>query len=147
MAIYRPSKPRYRLVLIAAAIGLLVGIVTGLVLGNDEPDPVESVREISVTLTEASSVLEIVEIEYEEALEDGTGEGDAEYEGALDALARSRTSWTEVRPAVELLAPETASEVDALYGDLDQAMTDEALPEEINELTGELSELLDPETQ
>lgn len=145
MAIYRPQRPRYKLVLGAALVGLVVGLVTGLLLGRDEPDPVEAVREIRVTLTQASSSLEIVEIEYAEALDDGSGEGDPEYEGALDALARSRAHWRRARPAIDLLAPEDAATIDSRYDELRQAMEDEALPEEINELTAELSSLLDPE--
>ena len=145
MAIYRPQKPRYRLVLGAAVVGLLVGLVAGLILGGDDPDPVDAVREIRVTLTEASSLLEIVEIEYAEALEDGSGAGDPEYEGALDAFARSRSHWRRARPAIDLLASDDAATIDARYEDLETAMEAEALPEEVNELTAELSDMLDPE--
>ena len=146
MAIYRPSKPRYRIVPVAAIVGLLVGLLAGLVLAGGDPEPVEAVREIRTTLTEASSVLEIVEIEYEEALEDGSGDGNAEYEGARDALERSRSLWAEARPSVDLLAPQEAEEIDSLYEELGDAVADEALPEQVNELIAELSALLDAES-
>ncbi|MDQ4095002.1 MAG: hypothetical protein M3174_02190, partial [Actinomycetota bacterium] len=125
---------------------LLVGLVAGLIVGSEDPDPVEAVREVRVTLTEAASLLEIVEIEYAEALEDGSGAGDQEYEGALDALARSRSHWRRARPALALLESDDASAIDARYEELQQAMESEALPEEINQLTAELSQMLDPET-
>lgn len=145
MAIYRPSKPRYRLVLGALATGLVGGLVGGLIVGGDEADPIEAVREIRVTLTEASSLLEIVEIEYSEALEDGTGAGDPEYEGARDALARSRSHWQRARPALDLLAPDDVDDIDAGYEELEQAVADEALAEEVNELTDDLTQMLDPD--
>lgn len=147
MAIYRPTKPRYRLVIATAVAGLVVGFVAGLIVGRDEPDPVEAAREVRVTLTQASSVLEIVEIEYAEALEDGSGVGDREYEGAKDALARSRSHWEQARPVMRLLAPDEVAGVDARYDELEQAVDEEALPEEVNELTSELGEMLDPQQE
>ncbi|MDQ4142585.1 MAG: hypothetical protein M3198_02395, partial [Actinomycetota bacterium] len=133
------------LVLIAGAVGLLVGLVAGLVLGSDDPAPEEAAREVRVTLTEASSLLEVEEIEYEEALEDGSGAGEQEYEGARDALARSRARWEEARPSVRIIAPDSAAQIDRHYAELEQAVDDEALPEEVNALIGDLSEALDPE--
>ena len=144
MAIYRPPRPRYRIVLVAAAVGLVVGLVCGLILGSGDPDPEEAVREVRVILTEASSLLEVVEVEYAEALEDGSGEGEPEYEGSVDALTRSRARWTEARPALRLIAPGSAEEIDALYAELERAVEDEALPEEVNGVIADLSRALDP---
>ncbi len=145
MAIYRPSRPRYRVVLIAAAAGLVTGFVAGWIVGDEDPDPATAVREVRVSLTEAASLLEVVEVEYEEALGDGSGEGDPEYEGARDALTRSRSRWGDARAAVEVLTPEAAAEVDRQYDELEQAVEREALPEEVNAMIGDLSEALVPD--
>ena len=144
MAIYRPPRPRYRIALLCLGIGLLTGLATGLVLGGGESDPRTTAQEVRVSLVEAASLLEIVEIEYEEGLE-ATGDiQNQELSGARDALQRSRQRWGEAKGLLELIDPSGTEEIDAAYSNLQEVMEQEAAAEVVAELTADLGEILDP---
>lgn len=115
VAIYRPPQARWPLALAAGIGGLLIGMVAGLVLGSDDPDPNETASAIRATLAAAAGSLEVAQIEYREAVSDGGVERRTEYEGSLDALDSSRSNYRTVRPALETLVPSLVQEVDDLY--------------------------------
>lgn len=142
MAIYRPTKPRYKTLLLTGAVGVAAGLVLGLLLGGGDPAPEEAAREVRVSLSEAASVLEIVQIEYSEATEGGGGE--QELEGARDALARSRTLWRDARATFLVLDPDRAEEIDALYDDLANSLDSGSTPDEVDAAVDQLSAALEP---
>lgn len=144
MAIYRPAKARWPTALAAAIVGLLVGLLVGyLAFGRAEPDPAEALRELDATLTGAAGVLEVAEIEYAESVEDGEVVREPEYQGALDALERSRTRYEEVKGALESVAPDATARLDAAYDELESAMSARAPDDEIADLIDRLTALLE----
>lgn len=142
MAIYRPQRRRWTLAAAAAAAGLLVGLVVGWGLLRPDPDPVEAIEEVQRALVQAAGTLEVVEIEYEESVEDGRVVTSAEYEGARSALASSRERYLAVRDAVAAISPDGASRIDDAYGELEGLVAGLAPVEEVSALVEELREML-----
>ena len=89
-------------------------------------------------------MLEVVEIEYEESVEEGRVISDPEYAGARDALARSRSSYEEVRAAVAAFDPARTDSLDGAYDELDSMVRQRADPSEVAAAVDELTELLEP---
>lgn len=146
MAIYRPPKPRWRLALLCALAGLAVGLVLGLVLAADDQDPTDAAHAIRAELVAAAGSLEVAAIEYEESVVDGDVVAEAEYEGAVGALASSRERFDEVRPALVSLLPAHVDPIDALYEEIEQSMTARVDAAEVTDSIEQLIALLEGET-
>lgn len=142
MAIYKPPKARWPLALFAGALGLLIGIGIGFLLGQEDPDAAEGVRLVQQELTAAAAGLEVAGIEYSEAVENGEVTNDTEYQGSLDALESSRNRFEEVSEALASLAPDLADSIKAGYDRAESAMEDKSHAGEVAQLLGDLSELL-----
>lgn len=141
MAIYRPEQRRWTVTLAAGVVGVLVGLLMGWGLRPD-PDPVEALGEVQAALRGAAGSLEVVQVEYEESVEDGQVVATPEYQGARAALASSRRRYLEVREVVASVAPDTAAEIDGAYDELDGLVDARAPTEEVGAATGELADML-----
>ena len=143
MAIYRPRRKRWP---IAAAVGLItlaVGFGLGWGLkGTEPPDPLDALASLRATLAAAAGTLEVVDIEYRESVQDGAVVSQPEYEGARDALTRSRQRYAEARPALRELDPNLVTDADALYQDIERLIDQRAPEEEVTEATARLADLL-----
>ncbi len=144
MAIYRRPKPRWPALVGALALGLVIGSGVGLTLGRQEPDPVDAVAEVKTSLSRAAGVLEVVEIEYEESVDAGRVISEPEYSGARDALARSRSSYEEVRAALRAFDSDRTDAIDGAYDDLESMVQQRADPSEVAAAVDELTEMLEP---
>lgn len=143
MAIYRPRSRRWPIVAAVGLIALAVGFGLGWGLkGDDRPDPVEALTLLRSTLTIAAGTLEVVDVEYQESVQDGEVVSPPEYEGARDALERSRQRYLEVRPALRELDPGPVMRADVLYSEIARLVDERAPAEEITQATGELADLL-----
>ena len=142
MAIYRPPKPRWPLIVGALVVGLLIGLALGFALGSEEFDAADAATEIRGTLATAGGSLEVAAIEYAEAVEGGEGQAEAEYRGAVDAVESSREQYAEVEAAVEGIAPEVAAEITDKYDEIEGLMSDLADEQEVEQALSELEGLL-----
>ncbi len=142
MAIYRPPKPRWRAAVVAGLLGLVIGGIIGFAVGDEEPDPVEGARALRVDLARATGPLEVVAIEYEEAVPDGEVVAEPEYQGALAAFRSSRGRFEDVREALAVFDPSRTEEIAAAYDELQRLMEAHADPDEVRAATESLSELL-----
>lgn len=141
MAIYRPQRRRWTVLVAAAVLGLLIGLAIGWALRSD-PDPVEAIADVRSSLVQAAGTLEVVEIEYDEAVADGEVVARPELEGARAALASSRERYREVGDAVAAISSETASAIGDGYEDLERSIADLAPPEEVAARSADLRERL-----
>jgi hypothetical protein len=143
VAIYRPSRPRWRAIAVAAVLGLVVGVGLGVALASRSPsDPAAAVAPARTALVQASNTLEVASVEYEESVSETEVVARTEYEGARDALARSRRSYHEARPALEAIAAPTAAELDEAYDALERQMGEPAPPEQVGAAIDELGAAL-----
>jgi hypothetical protein len=144
MAIYRPPKPRWRTAVLGGAAGMVLGVALGaFLLGGDEPDPIGALRAVRADLSGAAAVLEVFEIEYRESVREGRVVSEAEHRGARDVLARSRARYREARPALAVVNPRTAADLDQAYGRLDALVARPAPAEEVSAAARTLRSLLE----
>ena len=119
MAIYSAKRSRWPLMIGVAVAGLMVGLAAGaLLFGNKPLDVPAAAAQIGDEVAASAGLLEVVEIEYEEAA--GNDFAGTELQAALDNLSRSRERFDSVRePLREIDAPRVARIVgsfDALEG-------------------------------
>lgn len=133
MAIYRPERSRWRPRLFVLATGLLAGVVAIVLLTRDrEPNAEERAAALRTGLIEATGLLEIVEIEYAEAVRNGDVVAEAELEGAVDALARGKARYREIRAALDA---EVTGDIDAAFAKVESLLVRRADPSVVaNEL-------------
>ena len=142
MAIYRPPKARWPLALGTGIAGLVLGLVVGFALGGDDFDPADAGRQLDAILIEAAGSLEVAGVEYEESVADGEVTNQAEFDGSLGAVARSRSRFEEARPALEALVPAHVEEIEGLYEGVESAMESRTDPAEVVSLLEELENTL-----
>ena len=143
MAIYRPPKPRWPLAVATGLLGTLVGLGAGYLLGDKPPDPSDSVRAIRTSLISASGSLEVAAVEYEESVVDGEVIREREYEGALAAVRSSRSKLSDVRAALDELAPDRIGAIEEGYDQVVALMEDRAPVDEVEESLEELQAVLE----
>ncbi|MDQ3964811.1 MAG: hypothetical protein M3277_13025 [Actinomycetota bacterium] len=143
MAIYRPPKPRWRVGALGLVAGLAIGGGIGFAVGSpDAPDIEAAVAAIETSLVRAAGSLEIVAIEYAEAVEDEEVVARSEYEGALAAEASSEAEYRRVRAGLRTIVPDRVAVIDAGYEQLREAMTSRADEAEVARLAAELERSL-----
>jgi hypothetical protein len=143
MSIYRRSRPRWRATAATAAVCLVAGGAAGWIIGSgSEPDPVEAVRSLRSTLAGVGGALEVVDIEYSEAVDEGEVVAESEYRGARAAAVRARSLFTEVRQPLALLAPDPTSRIQDNLDALVRAIDSTADEEEVAEIAATTSELI-----
>jgi hypothetical protein len=128
-------------------VGALAGLLLGLALGGgDDTSPEEALRDTRSQLSQAAGVLEIVPIEYEEAVRGGeiVQGREAEYRGARSAVQRSRDLYLEARPALLVVDAQAVRAIDGAYARLARAMAARAPPETVTRQTARLRGLLEP---
>lgn len=109
MSLYREVGRSRRAIALAAAVALAIGLAAGFATGRGtapEPSLAERVDELGESVQPALNALELVGIEYPQAV-DARGEVIAETEiAAAEAQARSAAATLEsARPELETLDP------------------------------------------
>jgi hypothetical protein len=127
VAIYRPRRSRWPLLLGGAVACLVIGALIGaVVVGSRPPDLTGAATTIRETLGDSAGLLEVVQIEYNEAV--APGGGAVELQGAVDNLDRSRARYDTVAQAVAALDRARASRIDAGFTDVRSLLDTRADP-------------------
>ena len=143
MAIYRPRRSLVPTIAGAALVGLLVGLLVGYISwANRPPDLDAATLATQTALREAASLLEVVQIEYSEAVGPDGVASESELGGARAALSRSRERYDAVANVLGAIAPDRAAAIGRGYATLDD-LVGAARPEnEVAATIGELEDLL-----
>ena len=146
MTISRPAPRRWPVVAAAAAAGAVVGLLAGLALagGDDGTSAEQALRDTQAQLRQAAGLLEIVPVEYGEAVRGGEVVRAPEYRGARDAVERSRDIYSEARPAVALFDAARTRAVDERYARLERLLAARAAAARVEREARELRALLVP---
>jgi uncharacterized protein (DUF885 family) len=129
----------------AGVAGALVGLVIGLAIGggDEDTDPLKGMRDARSSLQRAADVLDIVTVEYAQGVEDGRVASAPEYQGARDALARSRELYLDGRPVLQYVDAQAATRLDHAYQRLAGAATRRAPEQDIEAQARALARALD----
>ena len=121
MAIYRPRRSRWPLLVGLTTVSFVVGALAGaFVVGSQPVNLTSAAASVRDGLAGSAGLLEVAQIEYAEALSPGGGE--TEYQGALANLDRSRARYDAVSAALAELNPERAQRIATGFGALRSMM-------------------------
>lgn len=115
MSLYREARQGRRWVLAALGVGLVVGLLAGFACGRASSDSSPSLERAIADLRSrsgtASDALELLSIEYPQAVRDGRVVAATEYSAVERDLATARSTIADIRLELELLAPTDAESV------------------------------------
>lgn len=115
MAIYRPRRARWPLVVGLTLVSLVTGLALGAALvGSRPPDLGAAASTIRSGLSDSAGLLEVVEIEYREV---AGGSGETALTGTRDALTRSRQRYAEVAGALGAIDRARVTRIEQGYAD------------------------------
>lgn len=136
MSLYREAGRRRTLPLLAGAvaIALLAGLIGFLIGdgGNEEPSLADAVQSVREDTRPAISELELVTIEYGEAVRDGQVVAETEYQAARDHVDRAAESLASVSGDLELLGPDGVAEARAAMSELGTLVEQRAAAAEVD---------------
>ena len=136
MAIYQAPRRRWRLALVMAIVGGLIGLLVGVALRPD-PDPIDTIRTLDAQVSEAAAALDVLVIHREA----DTG-STSDPRVAEDAVRRTRARIDEIRDEIAALDPDALRDVDRHLSRLDELVSDRDDPEAIADEAEELADLL-----
>jgi hypothetical protein len=137
MAIYKPRRSRWPLIAGLVVLAFIIGFAAGaLVVGNRPPDLPAAAASIAEGLQGSSQLLEVTQIEYEEAIKPGASE--AEFQGSLENLARARQRYEVVAPALGVIDAARAVRIGEGFDDVRALMEQRSA---INEVTAAIDSL------
>jgi hypothetical protein len=124
MSVYRQARPgRPALVAAIAVAFLLVGVVGGALLfkGNDDRASLrDAVGKLRDDMRPAVESLDVLPIEYAQAVRGGRVVAPTEYEGAKSHLERARRAFDRARDDLVLLAPAETAVLERRLDELEQ---------------------------
>jgi hypothetical protein len=127
MALYVPAGARRRRLVLIGFAGLVGGLVVGYVLGRSSAetvaDRIASVRETAVA---ATTTLERLPIEYEQAV---AGEGGESTDSVRTAIQSAETQVDDAFADATWTTPEDRTATDDAFTDLQEAVDDGVAPD------------------
>lgn len=141
MAIYKPRRSRWPLIAGLTILALILGFAAGAFLvGSRPPDLPAAAASIAEGLQGSAQLLEVTQIEYEEAFKPDASE--AEFQGSLENLARARARYEAVASALSAVDTPRVARINEGFDSLRDLMEQRTAIDEvgaaIDELTGEL---------
>lgn len=143
MAIYKPRRSRWPLIAGVTGIAFILGLAVGaLVVGNRAPDLPAAAALIGDGLQGSSQLLEVTQIEYEEAIKPGASE--PEFQGSLENLARARARFDAVAPALREIDAQRVAGINQGFEELRTLMEARTPIEQVTSAIEALQEQLAP---
>jgi hypothetical protein len=134
MSLYRVASRRRRpLALLVPAAVLLVGLLAGFVLGRmTAPDPTveEALSEPTAKVAEARTALDVLTIEYPQAVSNRAVRAATEYEGA-QAGVRHAQDALKAADELRALDPEGYRRAEALLAEIARLVERKVAPAEV----------------
>jgi len=142
MSLYREARGRslWQIALVGA-IALAIGIGIGLLLApeNEEPTLAESVAALDADLDRARAALELVTIEYPQAVADGEVAEQTELTAALDQAESAQRTAAAAEADIAVLDAARSERLEETLEQLVVAIEDRAKPAEVDDLATEAS--------
>jgi hypothetical protein len=142
MSLYREARGRslWQIALVGA-IALAIGIGIGLLLApeSEEPTLAESVAALDAELDRARAALELVTIEYPQAVADGEVAEQTELTAALDQAESAQRTVAAAEADIAVLDAARSERLEETLEQLVVAIEDRAKPAEVDDLATEAS--------
>lgn len=126
-----------------ALVGLLAGFAVGYLLTDREPDPRSLVAEVRAGVRGAAALLEVTQVEYEEAIAGEEVASEQEYQGAQAALRRSRARYERAGQVLRALGHDEATDIEDAYDELERMVEEPAPTQQVTALIDRLVVMLE----
>jgi hypothetical protein len=141
MSLYRePGRRRAAPIVTAAVAFALLGGLAGFLIGSsgDEETSLEdALAQAQDDVRPALSELELVAIEYSEAVRDGRVVAETEYQASIDHVARSREVFEGVSEELRPVSPEEVTSTERHLEELGVAVERRAPTPQVTRLVGQ----------
>jgi len=137
MSLYREAGGRRTAALLGGLLaGLLLGTLAGYLIGSaggdEEPSLEDAVEQLQEDVAPALSALELVSIEYSEAVRGGEVVAETEYQASLDHVQRARSALDGASADLELLSPGELATAEQSLDELSQLVEGTAPPMQVD---------------
>jgi hypothetical protein len=146
MSLYREvGRRRPWVVVTAVFVALAIGFVAGFAAGRStapEPTLEDGVAALQNEIRAATDALELVTIEYEQAVADGAVTARSEYDAARADAARAGDIFTSYREELALLSPDETAATEAALQTLTEQIENLVDPSEVTATAEEATQAL-----
>jgi hypothetical protein len=134
MSLYREAGRGLRRIAIVAAVAAAVGLVAGFLVGRETrgtPSLAEKIAQARDDYGKLPDALELVKIEYPQAVRGNTVVAQTEYDAAKADVRRARDALAEIRGDLRAIAPQRADLAERQLRDLQDLVAKPAQPEQV----------------
>ena len=145
MSLYREVGARRGWTVVAIVAAILVGLVAGVVVGratSSSPSLAAQAEDVRSRLQEAADALELVGIEYAQAVRSGSVVAETELAATRGALDRARGVLDDVNADLEVLSPGTTDALQEQLAELAAQIDDHAPPATVEQTAAELRDAI-----
>jgi hypothetical protein len=147
MSLYREVRGRTRRVLVAAALVLVLGVVGGFVLGRattGEPSLADKLADFRDQSQQVADALEVLVVEYPQAVRNGRVAAQTEYAGAKRDVERAQTSFGDIESDLHAIFPQRVAPAQGQLHVLEKLVDQAAPPEQVLNQIAKVRETLQP---
>jgi hypothetical protein len=147
MSLYREVRGRPRRLLIAAAVILVLGLVGGFVLGRaskGEPSLAEKVSDFRDDAQQVADALEVLTVEYPQAVRSGHVAAQTEYTGAKKDVDRAQRAFEHIEGDLHAIFPQRVALAAGQLHELEKLVNQAAPPEQVLNQVAKVRETLQP---
>jgi hypothetical protein len=132
VSFYPQRTRRWPGLLAALLVGLLVGGASGALLGRaSAPSLAERVSELRQETAAVLTRLEVLDIEYPQAVRDGTIVGHTEYDGSLARVENARNAFADLAGDLRVVDPRAHTEATTALDQLARDVNTRADPDRV----------------
>ncbi len=140
MSLYREARRRRKWLPVAVAGLAALALIAGIVIGRataPERSLREAVRDVQENARLASDALELVTIEYREAVSDGEVAAETEYQAARDGVERAREAFEGIRDELAVLDSTETRRADEALAELERLVARRASPDDVESVAAD----------
>ncbi|MGH2956371.1 MAG: hypothetical protein ACRDL6_05180 [Solirubrobacterales bacterium] len=142
MSLYREAGRRGTTALLGGLLaGLLIGVLAGYLLGSaggdEEASLEDAVEQLQEDVTPALSELELVTIEYSEAVRGGEVVAETEYAASVDHVERARSTFEDASAELRTLSPDQLASAEQALAELATLVEQRAPAGEVKATAGQ----------
>jgi hypothetical protein len=147
MSLYREVRGGARRLLILAAIAVLIGLAGGFVLGRateGEPSLAGKVADFRDDAQKVASALEVLAVEYPQAVRGSRVVAQTEYTAAKADVERAHTAFEEIQGDLQAIFPQRVALAESQLHELEKLVKQTAPPEQVLNQAAKVRETLQP---
>ncbi len=130
----RKDERRKKLAYLAAGLIIIIALISAYYVMKPEPEEI-----ITKNSEKMLGALELLSIEYEEAVENGKVVKESEYEGAKNVMNMIMDIFTQMKPYAMQVKPDLVESIERDIAVLNSMIYEKSSQDEVNQLIEKIS--------